>query len=82
MYVYVKKKHVFKKNNFRSIRVFMGPFSNYMGQDEYVCGLWVRDVGAFLKRIMVAIDTETAELAVNVKHGGQSIGTRGNNNNN
>lgn len=55
----------------------MGPSSYITDQNEYFCGLWVRDLGTFLKKVFITVEHDTAELIVTVKHLGQEIGRGG-----
>lgn len=52
----------------------MGPSSFYTDQNECSCGLWVRDLGSFLKKILIILEVDAAQLIATVKHHGVQIG--------
>lgn len=60
--------------NRRTIRVFMGPSIYYSDQNEYYCGLWIRDLGGFFKKLFLIVKEDSAKLIATVKHQGQPLG--------
>lgn len=57
----------------------MGPSIYCTKQNEHNCGLWVQDLGTFLKKVFIIVEKDRAKLIVTVKHLGHEIGDGGKN---
>lgn len=56
--------------------MFVGPCPDITEDNTHLCGVWIRDQGTFLKKILGLFDVSSAWLKATIKYNGQNIGTR------